>query len=37
LSAICEELPVVPTIIAEIVATYMVSCSWEEAKARITL
>jgi hypothetical protein len=39
-AALCtmhEELPVVPTDIANIVAKYMVSHSWEETKARITL
>jgi hypothetical protein len=37
LRAMQEELPTVPTVIAKIVAAYMVSRTWEEAKARITL
>jgi hypothetical protein len=37
LRAMHEELPMVPTDIAKIVATYMVSEVWEEVKTKITL
>jgi hypothetical protein len=37
LRAMHEELPTVPTDIAKIVATYMVSEVWKEARTRITL
>jgi hypothetical protein len=37
LRAMHEQLPVVPTDIAKIVAAYMMSRSWNETRARITL
>jgi hypothetical protein len=37
LSAIREEMITMPNDIAKIVATYMVSRSWEETRARLTL
>jgi hypothetical protein len=36
LRAMRERVPPMPTDIAKIVATYMVSRSWEEASLRIT-
>jgi hypothetical protein len=35
--AMREELPTVPTPIAEIVGQYMASCDWEEAGTRLML